>query len=186
HAFDHVQFGGQALGLFHRDHAFIADLGHRLGDHVAHFAVAIGGNRADPAELFIGLDVLGALLEVGDDGFHRLFNAALQVHRVHAGGDRLGAFTHNGAGQHGGGGGAVAGNVVGLTGDFAHHLGAHVFELVGQFDFLGDGDAVLGGARSAEALVDHHIAALGAQGHLDRVGQDVDAAKHLLAGVGAE
>ena len=77
-------------------------------------------------------------------------------------------------------------DVIGLAGDFAHHLGAHILELVGQFDFLGDGDAVLGGARSAEALVDHHIAALGAQGHLHRVGKDVDAAQQLFAGVGAE
>ena len=68
--------------------------------------------------------------------------------------------------QHGGGGGAVAGGVIGLAGDFAHHLGAHIFELVGQFDFLGHRHAVLGGARSAEALVDHDVAALGAQRHL--------------------
>ena len=186
HAFDDVQLGRQALGFLDRDDAFIADLGHGLGDHVADFLVAIGGDGADLGDLFVGLDLLGALLEVGDDGFHRLVDAALQVHRVHAGGDRLGAFAHDGAGQHGGGGGAVAGHVIGLGGDFAHHLGAHILELVGQFDFLGDGDAVLGGARGAEALVDHDIAALGAQGHLHRVGEDVDAAQQLFAGVGAE
>jgi hypothetical protein len=36
--------------------------------------------------------------------------------------------------------------------DFLHHLRAHVLELVSQFDFLGDGDAVLGDGRGAEAL----------------------------------
>ena len=98
----------------------------------------------------------------------------------------LAAFAHDGAGEHGRGGGAVAGHVIGLGGDFAHHLRAHVLELVGKFDFLGHGHAVLGRARSAEALVDHDIAALGAQRHLHGVGEDVDAAQHLLAGVGAE
>ena len=186
HAFHDVQLGGQALGFLDRDHAFIADLGHGLGDHVAHFLVAIGRDRADLADLLVGLDLLGALLEVGHDGFHRLLDAALQVHRVHAGRDRLGALAHDGAGQHGGGGGAVAGHVIGLGGDFAHHLRAHILELVGQFDFLGHGHAVLGGAGSAEALVHHDIAALGAQRHLHGVGQDVDAAQHLLAGIGAE
>src|SRR5471030_117312 len=186
HAFDHVQLGVQALGFFNGDDAFIADLGHGLGDHVADFLVAIGRNRADLADFVVRLDLLGALLEIGDDGVNRLLDAALQVHRVHAGRDRLGAFAHDGAGQYGGGGGAVAGDVIGLAGDFAHHLVAHVLELVGQFDFLGDGDAVLGGARSAEALVDHHIAALGAQGYLHRVGKNVDAAQKLFAGVGAE
>ena len=98
----------------------------------------------------------------------------------------FGAFAHDGAGQHGGGGGAVARRVIGLGGDFAHHLRAHILELVGELDFLGHGHAVLGRARRAEALLDHDIAALGTQGHLHRVGKNVDAAQQLLAGVGAE
>jgi hypothetical protein len=113
-----------------------------------------------------------------------LVDAALQVHRVHAGGDRLEAFLHDGLGQDGGGGGAVAGLVVGLRGDFADHLRAEVLEGVSQFDFLGDRDAVLGRARGAEGLFDHDVAALGTQGHLDGVGEDVDAAQHLVARVG--
>src|SRR5262249_10013157 len=41
----------------------------------------------------------------------------------------------------------------------AHHLGAHVLELVIEFDLLGDGDAVLGDAWRAPRLVEHDIAA---------------------------
>ena len=51
-------------------------------------------------------------------------------------------------GEHGRGGGAVAGEIVGLLRDFAHHLRAHVLELVFELDLLGDGDAVLGDARA--------------------------------------
>src|SRR6202012_42156 len=109
----------------------------------------------------------------GDHGFHRHVDTALQVHRVHAGGNRLGAFTDDRRGQYGRGGGAVAGRVGPLGGDFAHHLGAHVLELVVKLDFLGDGDAVLGDAGSAERLVEHDVAALGAQRHLDGVGENV-------------
>ena len=186
HAFDDFEFGVEALGFFDRDHAFVADLGHRFGDHLADFLVAVGGDRADLGDFLVRLDLLGALLEVGDDGFDRLLDAALQVHRVHAGGNRLRAFAHDGVGQDGGGGGAVAGRVVGLGGDFAHHLGAHVLELVGELDFLGDRHAVLGRARGAEALLDDDVAALGAQRHLHRVGENVDAAEQSLARVGAE
>ena len=85
-----------------------------------------------------------------------------------------------------GGGGAVTGHVVGLLGDLAHHLRAHVLELVLELDLLGDGDAVLGGARGAERLVEDDVAALGAQRDLDGVGEDVDAAQHALAGIGGE
>src|SRR6185369_4682997 len=128
-------------------------------------------------------DRLGALLDVLDDGVDGNVDAALEVHRVHAGGNRLGAFAHDRLRQHGRGGGAVARGVVGLGGDFAQHLRAHVLELVFEFDFLGDGDAVLGDAGCAEALFDHDVAALGAERHLHRVGENVDAAQHAVAGV---
>src|SRR3982750_4736983 len=50
----------------------------------------------------------------------------------------------------------------------------------------GFGGSVLGDAGSAEALVDNHVAALGAQSHLHRIGEDVDAAHDALARVAAE
>src|SRR3982750_3475884 len=68
---------------------------------------------------------------------------------------------------------AAAGSISGLRGDFAHHLRAHVLELVGEFDFLGDGDTVLGDAGSAERLVEHDVAALRAERHLDRIGENL-------------
>ncbi len=129
------------------------------------------------------LDLLGAGGEVLDGLDHGEVDAALEVHRVHAGGDRLGAFADDRLGQNGRGRGAVAGGVVGLGGDFAHHLRAHVLELVLKLDFLGDGDAVLGDARRAERLVDDDVAALGAEGHPNGVGENVDAAQHAVAGV---
>ena len=122
-------------------------------------------------------------LEVLDDLADGEVDAALQVHRVHAGRDRLHALADDRLGEHGGGGGAVAGKVVGLGGDLAQHLRAHILELVLELDLLGDGDAVLGDPRRAEALVEDDVAALGAEGHLDRVGEDVDAAQDALAGV---
>ena len=103
-------------------------------------------------------------------------DAATKVHGVHARGHGLGAFANDGLGQHGRRGGAVAGLVVGLGGDFANHLRAHVLELVGKFDFLGDGDAVLGDARCAEGFVQDDATALGTERYPDGIGEYVDAA----------
>jgi hypothetical protein len=122
------------------------------------------------------------LLQLFDGGANGLVDAALQVHRVHAGGNVLHAFAHDGLGQHGGGGGAVTGVVAGLGSDFLDHLRAHVLQLVLQFDFLGHGHAVLGHGRAAEAALQHHVAALRAQGHLDCVGEDVHAFDHAWHG----
>ena len=186
HALDDVELGLEALGLLDRDDALVADLLHRVGDHLADRLVAVGGDRADLGDFRRFLDLLRALGDVLDRLGDREIDAALEVHRVHAGGDQLGAFAHDRLGQNRGGRGAVAGGVVGLRGDLAHHLRAHVLELVLELDLLGDGDAVLGDARRAERLVENDVAALGAQRHLDGVGENVDAAQHLVARVGGK
>ena len=99
---------------------------------------------------------------------------------LRAGGHELQAFAINRLGQHGRGGGAVAGGVAGLAGDFAHHLGAHVFVGIFQFDFLGDGHAVLGDGGGAEFLVEHDVAAFGAERGGDGAGELGDAAQDGL------
>jgi hypothetical protein len=58
---------------------------------------------------------LGTALEVFDDLGDGEIDAALQVHRVHAGGNGLHAFADDRLGENGGGGGAVTGDVVGLA-----------------------------------------------------------------------
>ena len=183
HAFDDVQLEFQALGFLDGDDAFLADLFHGFGDLLADFDVAIGRNDADLRDFRRARNGLRPRADVLDDLADGEVDAALQIHRVHAGGNRLHAFAHDGLGQNGRGGGAVTGDVVGLRSDFADHLGAHILELVLQFDFLGDRNAVLGDAGRAEALVDDDVAALGAKRHLDRVGQDVDATQDALTRV---
>ena len=115
-----------------------------------------------------------------------LVDAALEAHRVVPGGDHLGALGEDGARQHGGGGGAVAGDVGGLGRDLLHHLRAHVLELVLELDLLGDGDAVLGDGRRPERLLEHDVAALGPEGHGDGVGEQIDALEDPVAGLLAE
>src|SRR5438874_11133689 len=186
HALDDVEFGLERLGFFNRDDALVADLLHGIGQELADFGVAVGGDGADLGDFLVRGDLLGVLDEVGDHGFHRQIDTALQIHRVHASGNRLGAFTDDRSRENGRSRGAVAGRISGLRGNFAHHLRAHVLELVVELDLLGDGDAVLGDAGRAERLVEHDVAALGAERHLDGVVEDVDAAQHAVAGIDAE
>ena len=113
----------------------------------------------------------------------RLVDALLQGHRVGAGGDVAQALTHERLGQHGGGGGAVTSDVVGLGGDLLHQLGAHVLERVVELDLPGDGHAVVGDGGGAELLLEHHVAALRAERDLDGVGQLVHAGLEAAAGI---
>ncbi len=148
--------------------------------------IAVGRNRADLGDLVVRGDLLRIGLEIGDDGVDRKVDAALQIHRVEAGGNRLGAFANDRGGEDRRRRRAVAGDVILLRGDFADELGAEIFELVGKLDFLGDGHAILGDARRPEGLFDHDIAALGAKRDLHRIVEDVDAAQHAVAGIGGE
>ena len=63
HAFDHVELGLERLCLFDRDHALVADLLHGLGEEVTDLAIAVGGNRADLGDFFVGGDLLRILLQ---------------------------------------------------------------------------------------------------------------------------
>ena len=186
HAFDDIQRGFKALGFFNGDDAFLADLGHRFGDDVADGGVGVGGNGADLGDFFLIAGGLGDVAEFFGNGFNGLVDAALDGHGVAAGGHELHAFAVDGLSEHGGGGGAVAGDVVGLGGHFAHHLGAHVFKLVFELDFLGDGNAVLGDDGGAEGLFDHDVAALGSKGHLDGVGELIHAAGQFFTSFGVK
>src|SRR5205085_2711062 len=138
--------------------------------------VAVGADIANLGNLALALDRLGHLLDFLDDSRDRKVNPALELHGVVAGGHQLDALIVDGLGQHGGGGGSVASFVTGLGGHFLHHLGTHVLKLVLQLNLLGHRHAVLGDRRGAKRLVDDDVAALGAQGDLDRVGKDVHAA----------
>jgi hypothetical protein len=184
HALDHVELARHRLGLLDRDDALLAHLLHGVGDHVADRLVAVGRDGADLGDLLLALGRLGLLLERLDDGDDGGLDPALDVHRVDAGRDQAGALGEQRLGQHGGGGGAVAGGVGGLGGDLAHHLGAHVLELVLQLHLLGDGHAVLGDRGRAPRLLDHDVAAARAERDLHRVGEDVEALGDLAASLG--
>ena len=128
------------------------------------------------------LILIDIFLSFGRDVFDGLLDAFLHVDGVDARDDGLEAFVEDGFGEDGGGGGAVAGDVAGLAGDFLHHLGAHVFVGVFELNFLGDGDAVFGDGRAAEGFLEDDVAALGAERDFDGAGELLDAATHCVAG----
>ncbi len=102
-------------------------------------------------------------------------DALLQGHRVGAGGHVLQAVADHRPGEDGGGGGAVAGHVVGLLRDFLDELGADLLVRVLEVDLLGDGDAVVGDRGGAPLLLEDDVAALGAKRDAHGVGQLVHA-----------
>ncbi len=119
----------------------------------------------------------------GDRGLHARFDALLERHRVGPGGHVAEALVDHGPGQHGGGGGAVTGDVIGLLGHFLDQLGADPLEGVLEVDVLGDGDAVVGDRRRTPLLVQDDVAALGAEGDADGVGELVHPALEGPAGL---
>jgi hypothetical protein len=102
--------------------------------------------------------------------------ATCAISSCSAGRHRPQAFLDHCLRQHGRGGGSVPSDVVGLGGDLLGELSAKVLVRVFQLYLARDGHAVVGDGRRAPLLVDNHVAALGAQRHLDSVRKVVDAA----------
>jgi len=85
-------------------------------------------------------------------------DSTAKIHGVDASRHVLEGLGKDGAGEHGGGGGAISGSLVGLVGDVSHKFGTEVLKLVLELNGLGDGHTVLGDLGATEGLLDDHIA----------------------------
>ena len=174
HALGELELEAEGVALLDGDDAFLADLVHRLGDDLADGGVT-GGDRGGGGDLLLGLDVLGELGQLLGDGGDGGLDAPLQGHRVRAGGDVAQALADQRLGQDGRRRRAVTGHVVGLLGDLLDQLGADLLVRVLELDLLGDAHTIVGDGGGAPLLLEHDVAALRAERHLDGVGEDVHA-----------
>ena len=123
HALDHFHLGLEAACLLDGDDAVLADLLHGVGDDLADLGVVVRRDGADRGDLLVALDRLGHRVDGFGGGLGAELDAALDLHRVGAGGDVLEALAQDRLGEHGGGGGAVTGDVGGLGSDLASPSG---------------------------------------------------------------
>ncbi len=182
HALGELELEPEGVALLDGDDAFLADLVHGLGDHVADLGVG-GRDRGGRSDLLLGLDLLGLLEQLGADGLDGLLDAPLEGHRVGAGSHVAQALADQRLGQHGRRRRAVAGHVVGLLGDLLDQLGADLLVGVLELDLLGDRDAVVGDRGGSPLLLQDDVAALGAEGDLDGIGEDVHAPLEAAPGL---
>ena len=165
HAFDDFDRRVAAAAFVDGDDAVFADLREGVGEHVADRGIVVARDRGDLLQaLFVfDVDLFGLLVDRIVDGLNGFVDAAAEGHGIGAGCDHFEAFAEDAFGEHRGGRGAVASDVVRLAGGFFDELRTEVFERVIEFDVLRDGDAVFGHFGGAPAFVEHGIAAAGAE-----------------------
>ena len=181
HALGELQAHLGDAGLLDGDDTVLADLVKGIGDEGADLGV-LRGDGGDLGDLVAALHLTcrrGERLAHGGDG---CVDALLERHRIGARSDLAQALLDHGLREHGGRGGAVAGDVIGLGGDLLDELSSEVLVGVLELDLAGDGHAVVGDGGRAPLLVDDHVAAARAEGHLHGVGELVDAALEAAAG----
>src|SRR5688572_22719086 len=172
HALGELELEAEGVALLDGDDTFLADLVHGLGDELTDGGVS-SGDRGGGGDLLLGLDVLGGREEVLADGLDGLLDALLEGHRVRAGGDVAQTLAHERLGQHGGGGGAVTRDVVGLLRDLLDELGPDLLVRVLELDLLGDAHTIVGDGGGAPLLLEYDVAATGTERHLHGVGEGV-------------
>jgi len=158
----------------------LANLVERLGDQTTDDRV-LRRETGDLSDLFLALDLTCVLEQAGVDRLDGSVDAALERGRGCTCGNVAKTLLDHGLSQDGRGGRAVTGDVVGLGGDLLGELRAEVLVRVVELHLTGDGHAVVGDGRSAPLLVDDDVATLGAERHLDRVGELVHASLERLA-----
>ncbi len=186
HALDDFEHGIHRAVFFDRDDPLLAHLLHGVGQDVADRCVTVRADGCDLTNFFFVARRLGQLLELGDDLLDRDIDAPFQVHRVVTRLDELETLPIDGLSQHRCSRRPVAGLVARPRGDLAHHLRAHIFELLRDLDFFGDGDTVLGDDRTAVGPLDENVTTARPQRHFDRIGEHVHAAQDLGTGSLAE
>jgi len=182
HAFRELELEPEGLAFFDGDHAILADPIECVGDDLADRRVVVGRDRCHVGDLCAGLDVDRHVADRLDGGLDGFLDAALQLHRVGAGRYLTTAPTPPCLCQHGGRGGPVTCDVVGLVRHLVGQLGAHVLPRVVELDLLGDGHTVVGDGRGAPLLLEHHVSTLRAESHLHGVGELVYARLEALSG----
>jgi hypothetical protein len=100
-----------AVSFLDGDNALVADLLHDLGRITADFGIGDGRNRPDPSD-FVILDYFSSVsFQLLDHRVDGLLDATLEVHRVYARRNCLGAFPHDRLSEDGSGRGTVAGTL---------------------------------------------------------------------------
>src|SRR5690606_23975659 len=145
-----------------------------------------GGDARGRRDLLLRLHLGGGVDQHVGDGLDSLLDAALEAERISTGRDVAEALAHQRLGQDGRRRGSVASDVVRLLGDLLDELRADLLVGILELDLLGDGDAVVRDRGCAPLLLQHDIAAAGAQCHLDCVGQRVEAVFETAAGLFVE
>ena len=136
--------------------------------------------RLPPAGYLVFIhDGCAHLFDRRDDLIGRQFEAALDLHRVRARGHVLRPSCTIACAR------TVAVVVPSpasrwSSSSFLRELRAHIFIRVFQFDFFGDGHAVVRDGGRAEFLVQRYVAALRAEGRRDGARQSVDAALQCI------
>src|SRR5690349_2033940 len=81
HALEHFELGLERLSLLNRDHAFVADPLHRIGDEPTNLCIATGRDSANLGDLLVRGNFFGVLLEVRDNGLDRKIAREPNCHR---------------------------------------------------------------------------------------------------------
>ncbi len=186
HAFNNVCFSFQTFVFFNSDNTFVANTLHSVCDLVADRGFAVCGNCANLCNFCCVFNFAGHAFDVFNNVSNRKIDTALQIHRVHASGNRFQTFANDRLSQNSRSSSTVACCIVSARCNFFNHLRAHVLELVFQFDLFSHCNTVFGDAWCAERFVDNHVTTFRAEGHFYSVCQNINTGQHTIAGVCVE
>jgi len=113
-------------------------------------------------------------------------NTLSKIHGVHSSGDRLATLLEDSSSQNGGGCGTISSLVVSLRSDLLDQTSTDVVVSIGEIDFFGNSNTILGDFWSTEGLVDDNISSSGSESDLNGISEHITTFKHESSGLGSE
>ncbi len=173
HTFDILGLEVDAAGLLNGDDAIFTNAVHHIGDEITNLLIG-GGDRGNLCNLFFALNGDSDRADIFNNCLGALVDTVFELHGVGAGGEVLQAFVDDGLSQHGRGGGAITGDIIGPGGGFFEQLRTHVLKGVLKLNFFGNGHAIMRNGGCAKFFVEGNVATLWSKRRLDGTGQNIN------------
>ena len=182
HALDELNFCCQAFAFVNGNDSVLADFIHRFCKQVTDLGIIVCCDGCNLGHLFLTLYRDCRTVEFCCDVFNSFFNSSLHLDWIDSSNNGSQSFIEDGLGENSCRCRTITSNITGLTGDFTHHAGTHIFVGVFKVNFLCNGNTILGNRWRTETLLENHVSTLWTECDFDCTGQFGDTSPHCFAG----
>ena len=160
------------------------NLFHRFRNELANCYIIISCNRSNLFDfLVVFTNHPGLTFQALNYFNNRFIDPSFEIHRICSCSNILQTYLDNRLGQNSCCCCPISCIISSLRSHFFDHLGSHVFKIIGKFNFLGNGYAILGNLRRTKFFINNHISSFRTQCYLYCICQCINTLFKFVTGL---